>query len=155
MSPMPAGKTSYFHLTLLYNEIGKSIAIAVVQSRLEYANSSLCKTSSNNISKLQQIQDTAARFVFRDRYSHDSLSQLQWFSISKRKTNLQTHKHPTANLSQISNINCKTLHTKLQIHNPAYQTPTFELHQLHQQSFRTAIDQHAGKCIDIVIEYNM
>ena len=63
-----------------------SIAVALIQSRLDYANSILYHTSSANINKLQRIQNTAARLLLP--HSHLSttnrLSQLHWLPISRR-----------------------------------------------------------------------
>ena len=40
-----------------------SIAVALVQSRLDYANSILYQTTAKNIHKLQRVQNMAARLV--------------------------------------------------------------------------------------------
>ena len=63
-----------------------SIAVALVQSRLDYANSILYHTSSHNIAKLQRVQNMAARLVLRNKHisAAVSLSQLHWLPISKR-----------------------------------------------------------------------
>ena len=43
-----------------------SVAVALVQSRLDYANSLLYRTSARNIHKLQRVQNMASRLVLRD-----------------------------------------------------------------------------------------
>jgi hypothetical protein len=77
-------KTSDFRITalglihpVLTNNMATSMAVGLVQSRLDYANSLLYKTSVNNINKLDRVQNMDARLVLPNRYSHDSLSQLQ------------------------------------------------------------------------------
>jgi hypothetical protein len=63
-------KASYFHLQtlgrirpILTKDIALYIAVALVQSRLDYTNSFLYRTSSHNIKKLQHVQTMAARLV--------------------------------------------------------------------------------------------
>jgi hypothetical protein len=43
--------------------MAKSVAVAIVQSRLDYCNSLFFGTSQHNIRKLQRIQNTLARIV--------------------------------------------------------------------------------------------
>ena len=71
---MSACKASYSHLQalkhirpILTKDIALSIAVALVQSRLDYANSVLYRTSSHNINKLQRVQTMAARLVVGNR----------------------------------------------------------------------------------------
>jgi len=63
-----------------------SIAVALVQSRLDYANSLLYHTSAYNINKLQRVQNMAARLVLPNSQLHkaDILFRLHWLPISKR-----------------------------------------------------------------------
>ena len=86
-------KSANYHLRalkyirpVLTNDMATSIAVALIQSRLDYANSILYHTASANINKLQRIQNTAARLVLP--YSHlataNRLSQLHWLPISRR-----------------------------------------------------------------------
>ena len=86
-------KTSYYHLQalkhirpVLTQDMAASIAVALVQSRLDYANSILYQTSANNIHKLQRVQNMAARLVTRNKFAHShiSLSELHWLPVSKR-----------------------------------------------------------------------
>ena len=60
-------KTAYFHLQalkhirpVLTHDMAMSIAVAMVQSRLDYANSLLYNTSACNINKLQCVQNMVA-----------------------------------------------------------------------------------------------
>jgi len=86
-------KTSYYHLQalkhirpVLTQDMAASIAVALVQSRLDYANSILYHTSANNIHKLQRVQNMAARLVTRNKFAHSdiALSELHWLPVSKR-----------------------------------------------------------------------
>ena len=85
-------KSAYFHLQalkhirpVLTNDMANSI-VALVQSRLDYANSILYHTSSYNISKLQRVQNMAARLVVSNKHlsSSDYLSYLHWLPVCKR-----------------------------------------------------------------------
>ena len=63
-----------------------SIAVALVQSRLDYANSILYQTFAHNIHKLQRVQNMAARLVTCNKFAHSdiALSELHWLPVSKR-----------------------------------------------------------------------
>jgi len=86
-------KTSYYHLQalkhirpVLTQDMAASIAVALVQSRLDYANSILYQTSAINIHKLQRVQNMAARLVINRKCipSNNALSELHWLPVSKR-----------------------------------------------------------------------
>jgi hypothetical protein len=86
-------KASYYHLQalkhirpVLTQDMAASIAVALIQSRLDYANSVLYHTSVNNIYKLQHVQNMAARLIMHKKHfsSTYSLSQLHWLPVSKR-----------------------------------------------------------------------
>lgn len=86
-------KNAYFHMRalrhirpVLTREMATSIAVAIVQSRLDYANSILYGISSHNIAKLQRVQNMAARVVLRQGHlsETEALSQLHWLPIEKR-----------------------------------------------------------------------
>ena len=90
-------KTSYYHLQalkhirpVLTQDMAASIAVALVQSRLDYANYAmltiLYQTSANNIHKLQRVRNMAARLVTRNKFAHSDidLSELHWLPVSKR-----------------------------------------------------------------------
>ena len=81
-------KASYFHIRALRHirsslttEACKTIATAIVGSRLDYCNSLLVGTSTSNLARLQLVQNTLARVVTqKSRFSHISpvLSDLHW-----------------------------------------------------------------------------
>jgi hypothetical protein len=63
-------KSSLYHLRSLRHvrpcltlDMAKSVAVAIVQSRLDYCNSLFFGTSQHNIRKLERIQNTLARIV--------------------------------------------------------------------------------------------
>ena len=64
-----------------------SIAVALVQSRLDYANSLLYRVSTRNIHKLQRCQNTAARLTLQQSFTpsiQDLMNQLHWLPIQAR-----------------------------------------------------------------------
>ena len=63
-----------------------SIAVALVQSRLDYCNSRLFDISSFNLNKLQRVQNLAARLALNDWHSSTPhlLSKLHWLPIRSR-----------------------------------------------------------------------
>ena len=66
--------------------MAKSVAVALVSSRLDYANSLLYGTSQSNIIKLQRIQNCLAKLTLR-KYSIASSAALQtlhWLPIKRR-----------------------------------------------------------------------
>jgi len=86
-------RASFFHLRalrpirpVLTEDMATSIAVALIQSRLDYANSLLYHTSACNINKLQRVQNMAARLVLPNSQLPiaDILSRLHWLPISKR-----------------------------------------------------------------------
>ena len=89
-------KASHFHLRALRHvresisvETAKTIAVAVVGSRLDYCNSILVGTSVKNISKLQRVQNSAARIVLNiKKFDHvrPALKKLHWLPVSERIT---------------------------------------------------------------------
>ena len=62
-----------------------SVAVAMVQSRLDYCNS-LLDISTFNISKLQHVQNLAARLAPNDWHSpsHILISKLHWLPVLSR-----------------------------------------------------------------------
>lgn len=87
-------KTTMYHIRqvgLLRKYLDKlateKLIHAVISSRLDYANSLLLGVSSNNLSRLQTIQNTAARIVLRaNRHSHITplLNELHWLPVKQR-----------------------------------------------------------------------
>ena len=86
-------KSSHFHLRSLRhirrsitNDVATSIAVALVQSRLDYCNSLLSGISNFNINKLQRVQNLAARLSLNDWHTSSSqlLTKLHWLPINSR-----------------------------------------------------------------------
>ena len=85
-------KASYFHIRALRHirpslttEACKTIAAAIVGSRLDYCNSLLAGTSVSNLARLQLVQNTLARFVTeKSRFCQITpvLSELHWLPVS-------------------------------------------------------------------------
>ena len=76
-----------FDRSSLTTEACKTIATAIVGSRLDYCNSLLVGTSTSNLARLQLVQNTLARVVTqKSRFSHISpvLSDLHWLPIRHR-----------------------------------------------------------------------
>ena len=68
-------------------ELAKTVAAALVNLRLDYANSVLYNTSSGNVLKLQRVQNSLARVVTytkRFEHIHPVLRQLPWLPINYR-----------------------------------------------------------------------
>ena len=85
-------KSCFFHIRAfrhirpaLTQDMAKSVAVSLVGSRLDYANSLLYGTSRGNLHKLQRIQNTLAKLVCPD-YTHssDALSFLHWLPVRQR-----------------------------------------------------------------------
>jgi hypothetical protein len=84
--------SSYFHIRALRHirpfldiETSKTIACAIVGSRLDYANSVLTGISSHNIHRLQRVQNSLARVVTcSTSNSASSLASLHWLPIQRR-----------------------------------------------------------------------
>ena len=86
-------KSSYFHIRALRHirpaltlDSAKTIAVALVQSRLDYANSILFGTSLSNLSKLQRLQNSLSRIVLQN-YSlppDSRLHLLHWLPVRHR-----------------------------------------------------------------------
>ena len=66
--------------------MAKSIAVSVVSSRLDYANSVLFGTSTANLHKIQRVQNTLAKIVLNNSAlpSTIALHQLHWLRVKKR-----------------------------------------------------------------------
>jgi hypothetical protein len=87
-------KASYCHIRALRRirkilslDDVKSIATAVVSSRLDYCNALLYGVSATNINKLQRVQNTLARLVVnKSSQSHavSILADLHWLPVSAR-----------------------------------------------------------------------
>ena len=87
-------KACYFHLRSLRHirrsltdDMAKSIAVALVQSCLDYCNSQLFGVSQFNLDKLQHVQNLAARLALNDWRSPipHLFVKLHWLPIHSRK----------------------------------------------------------------------
>ena len=86
----------FFHIRALRHiraslttEASKTIAVAIVGSRLDYCNSLLAGTSVSNLTRLQHVQNALARVVAqKPRFSHITpvLSDLHWLPVRHRIT---------------------------------------------------------------------
>ena len=87
-------KACYFHIRALRHirasltaEASKTIAAAIVGSRLDFCNSLLAGTSVSNLTRLQLVQNTLARVVAqKPRFCHITpvLSDLHWLPVRHR-----------------------------------------------------------------------
>ena len=87
-------KACYFHIGVLRHiraslttEDSKTIAAAIVGSRLDFCNSLLAGTSVSNLAGLQRVQNTLARVVAqKPRFCHITpvLSDLNWLPVCHR-----------------------------------------------------------------------
>lgn len=141
-------KTSYYHLqalkhirSVLTQDMAASVAVALVHSRLDYANSILYQTSASNIHKLQRVQNMAARLVINKKSVHSdfALSKLHWLPVSKRIN------------FKIATITYKILHSEQPIYLKSlikFEAPTRFLrsssqHKLHQPRIHRTIGERA------------
>ena len=119
-----------------------SIAVALIQSRLDYANSILYHTAASNITKLQRIQNTAAHLVLP--YSHlsaneSTLTQLHWLPISRRiEFKLATITYKLLNTEQPS-----YLRSLIHYDNPVRQLRSSVQRRLHVPAVKTTIGDRA------------
>jgi hypothetical protein len=100
---------------MLTDEMATSIAVALVQSRLDYANSLLFGISSSNIAKLQRAQNMAAHLIL-----HKILHKTCNFSSSSLLQKLHTRID-----FKIATLTYKTLSSG----HPAYLRRLISLHQ--------------------------
>ena len=87
-------KVAYFQIrklgqlrSLLDIESMKTLCSSFVLSRLDYCNSILARSSNENISKLQKVQNNAARLIFQvSKRNHVTplLEKLHWLPIEAR-----------------------------------------------------------------------
>ena len=106
-------KNAHFHLralrhirSSLTDDMATSVAVALIHSRLDYANSLLYGISASNILRLQRCQNVAARLVLQQSSTpsiHDIMDRLHWLPIRARidlkiatlAYNTLTFGHPT------------------------------------------------------------
>ena len=71
----------------MYTNMAKTVASALVNSQIDYANSVLYNTSSGNMLKLQRVQNLLACVVTctkRVEHIHPVLYQLHWLPVNYR-----------------------------------------------------------------------
>ena len=69
----------------LTHDMATSVAVSLVGSRLDYANSLLYGTSQGNLHRLQRIQNTLAKLVCPGHtHSSEALRSLHWLPIRQR-----------------------------------------------------------------------
>ena len=107
-------KAAHFHIRVLRHirrcvsvNDAKTVATAMVSSRLDYCNSILYGTSSTNLNKLQRVQNALARTVMMTkRRDHITpvLADLHWLPVRARTefkiayTDIQDSHHSSATL---------------------------------------------------------
>jgi len=68
----------------LPNEVVKTVTFSVIGSRLDYCNVLLSGMSKSNLTKVQRVQNTLARIVFRRRkFEHitSALNEHRWLPV--------------------------------------------------------------------------
>jgi len=73
--------------SFLTDDVVRTVACSIVQSRLDYCNALFTGMSEANLSKLQRVQNTLARVVLRRvKYEHitPALSELHWLPVRQR-----------------------------------------------------------------------
>jgi hypothetical protein len=120
----------------------KSIATAVVSSRLDYCNALLYGTSAANINKLQRVQNSLARLVVGGgRWTHapSILTDLHWLPVSTRINYIILLLSYKALTSQRPSY----LHELLQIGRPVRQLRSNDHVKLHDSGARTVFGSRA------------
>ena len=127
--------------TSITDDMAQSVAVSLVSTRLDYANSLLYGTSELNIIKLQRIQNSLAKLVLQNYHisSATALNTLHWLPIKRRID------------FKISTLTYKLLHTHVpsylasSIHLQTYVRVTrlSELELLHQPFVRNQIGSRA------------
>ena len=87
-------KSAFYHIRALRHirksltdDMARAVAVSLVQSRLDYANSLFFGISKSNLTKLQRVQNSIARIVLKRHPRHPSsglLSELHWLPIDRR-----------------------------------------------------------------------
>lgn len=134
-------KSAQYHIRALRHirqcistDNAKSIAVAMVSSRLDYCNSVLYGTSASNIQRLQRVQNSLARVVTSARrrdHITPVLADLHWLPINARIK------------YKIAVLIYKTLTTQ----QPSY---LYELLQLHRPARQLRSSQH-NRLDDVVV----
>ena len=120
----------------------KTVATAVVSSRLDYCNSLLYDISAGNIKKLQRVQNTLARLVTGSSmrcHITPILADLHWLPVSERieyKVALLTFKTLTTHRPTY-------LYELLKLHRPVKQLRSSNHCSLHDEGFQSAFGGRA------------
>ena len=141
-------RASHFHLRslrhirrFLTTDLATSIAVSLVQSRLDYCNSLLFGISSYNLGKLQRVQNLAARLALQDWLSPAPhlLYKLHWLPIRSRiDFKLSTLTFKLLNVHQPAHL-CSLIQPLI----PPRLTRSSDKHLLVQPRTRTSIGQRA------------
>jgi hypothetical protein len=126
---------------ILTKDIALSIAVALVESRLDYTNSILYRTFSHNINKLQRVQTIAARLVVGNRQipAADLLSHLHWLPVAERVY----FKIATLTYEVLTTQQPAYLRSIINYPVPARELRSSALHKLHQLAARKTVGQRA------------
>ena len=120
----------------------KSVACSIIGSRLDYCNAILAGVSEHSISRLQRVQNSAARVVLnvgRKSSATNSLRELHWLPVSHRidfKISLLTFKALTSNEPIY-------LRSMLETHVPIRSTRSSTVHSLVQPFCDTSFASRA------------
>ena len=86
-------KSAYYSIKALCHikpvltcDMDRAIAASLTQTRLDFANSLLIRTSGSNVNKLQRVQNCLARVVLRNNNNSATslLSELHWIPVNTR-----------------------------------------------------------------------
>jgi len=147
--------SSYFHIRALRHirpyldsETFKTIACAIVGSRLDYANSVLTGISARNIHRLQRVQNSLVRVVTRSiTNSTSALNSLNWLPIRQRID----YKLATIVHRSLHNACPQYLSSLLHTYTPTRPLHSSSLNLLSQPRAKTALAcrgfRHAGPSI--------
>ena len=141
-------KSCYYHIrslrhirNSLTDDMAKSIAVSLISSRLDYANSLLYGVSQANTSKLQRVQNSLARLVTQNSYSSssDALYNLHWLPITRRiEFKIATLTYKTINSGSPS-----YLASLIQPYQPPRSLRSSDLHLLATPRTRTVLGSRA------------
>ena len=125
----------------LTDDIAVMIAVALVQSRLDYCNSLLFNISTYNLNKLQRVQNLAARVSINDWHSptQQILSKLHWLPILSRIK----FKICTITYKALANNQPANLRSLLNYYAPPRLLRSSDQLLLSQRRTRTSIGQRA------------
>jgi len=154
-------QTSFYHIRalrhirhLLDDDTAKTVAAAIVGSRLDYANAVLHGAPSGHVQRLQRVQNTLARVVLRaGRRSSASLclQQLHWLPVKAR---IQFKIATLVKLTQLGS-SPNYLNILLSSHQPARSLRSGDQHLLTIPRTRTVIGSRAFRVAGPVVWNNL